>query len=162
MVPHGPALAASVGVSEGRRRRPSILHNLRNVGDGPCPPYLYLSPRRPRCPKPSAVLRRRPRRISTTSSTSHCLRDRLVLFRAFPGEAERRVLSMGCGTKRVCSPCVLSIAGIILLMTTQEFINAQYRFIMKPSGDYTVHFAYPDMYAHLPPDRTYIFHTIIL
>ena len=26
-----------------------------------------------------------------------------------------------------------------------EFVNAQYRFVMKPSGDYTVHFADPDM-----------------
>jgi len=25
------------------------------------------------------------------------------------------------------------------------FVNAQYRFMMKPSGDYTVHFADPDM-----------------
>ena len=27
------------------------------------------------------------------------------------------------------------------------FVNAQYRFVMNPSGDYTVHFADPDMYA---------------
>ena len=26
-----------------------------------------------------------------------------------------------------------------------EFVNAQYRFVMKPTGDYTVHFADPDM-----------------
>jgi len=25
------------------------------------------------------------------------------------------------------------------------FINAQYRFVMRPTGDYTVHFADPDM-----------------
>lgn len=29
------------------------------------------------------------------------------------------------------------------------FVNAQYRFIMNPGGDYTVHFADPDMYV--PP-----------
>ena len=28
-----------------------------------------------------------------------------------------------------------------------EFVNAQYRFVMRPSGDYTVHFADPDMYV---------------
>ena len=28
-----------------------------------------------------------------------------------------------------------------------EFLNAQYRFVMKPTGDYTVHFADPDMYV---------------
>jgi hypothetical protein len=27
------------------------------------------------------------------------------------------------------------------------FVNAQYRFVMNPTGDYTVHFADPDMYA---------------
>lgn len=26
------------------------------------------------------------------------------------------------------------------------FVNAQYRFVMNPNGDYTVHFADPDMY----------------
>jgi hypothetical protein len=25
------------------------------------------------------------------------------------------------------------------------FVNAQYRFVMNPNGDYTVHFADPDM-----------------
>ena len=29
------------------------------------------------------------------------------------------------------------------------FVNAQYRFIVHPAGDYTVHFADPDMYV--PP-----------
>ncbi|KAF9516033.1 hypothetical protein BS47DRAFT_1443831 [Hydnum rufescens UP504] len=28
----------------------------------------------------------------------------------------------------------------------EKFINAQYRFVMKPTGDYTVHFADPDIY----------------
>ena len=27
------------------------------------------------------------------------------------------------------------------------FVNAQYRFVMDPTGDYTVHFADPDMYV---------------
>lgn len=27
------------------------------------------------------------------------------------------------------------------------FVNAQYRFVMNPTGDYTVHFADPDMYV---------------
>jgi len=29
-----------------------------------------------------------------------------------------------------------------------KFINAQYRFVMRPTGDYTVHFADPDIYFH--------------
>ncbi|KLO07707.1 hypothetical protein SCHPADRAFT_909229 [Schizopora paradoxa] len=28
----------------------------------------------------------------------------------------------------------------------EKFLNAQYRFVMKPTGDYTVHFADPDIY----------------
>ncbi|TDL28031.1 hypothetical protein BD410DRAFT_739414 [Rickenella mellea] len=28
----------------------------------------------------------------------------------------------------------------------EKFVNAQYRFVMKPTGDYTVHFADPDIY----------------
>lgn len=31
----------------------------------------------------------------------------------------------------------------------QGFVNAQYRFVMNPMGDYTVHFADPDMYVTL-------------
>jgi hypothetical protein len=31
-------------------------------------------------------------------------------------------------------------------------VNAQYRFVMNPTGDYTVHFADPDMYAASPRD----------
>jgi hypothetical protein len=27
------------------------------------------------------------------------------------------------------------------------FLNAQYRFVVNPTGDYTVHFADPDMYV---------------
>jgi len=27
------------------------------------------------------------------------------------------------------------------------FVNAQYRFVVHPAGDYTVHFADPDMYV---------------
>ena len=27
----------------------------------------------------------------------------------------------------------------------ERFVNAQYRFVMDPTGDYTVHFADPDM-----------------
>jgi hypothetical protein len=29
------------------------------------------------------------------------------------------------------------------------FVNAQYRFVMNPNGDYTVHFADPDMCVFL-------------
>lgn len=34
---------------------------------------------------------------------------------------------------------------IMLTFSSLGFVNAQYRFVMNPSGDYTVHFADPDM-----------------
>jgi len=34
-----------------------------------------------------------------------------------------------------------------IILSWSEFVNAQYRFVMRPSGDYTVHFADPDMYV---------------
>jgi hypothetical protein len=35
----------------------------------------------------------------------------------------------------------------VMTYRSTGFVNAQYRFVMKPSGDYTVHFADPDMYV---------------
>ena len=32
-----------------------------------------------------------------------------------------------------------------VLIGSPGFVNAQYRFVMNPNGDYTVHFADPDM-----------------
>ena len=32
------------------------------------------------------------------------------------------------------------------MLQSPEYVNAQYRFVMKPTGDYTVHFADPDMW----------------
>lgn len=34
----------------------------------------------------------------------------------------------------------------VALMLISGFVNALYRFVMNPTGDYTVHFADPDMY----------------
>lgn len=34
--------------------------------------------------------------------------------------------------------------------TRERYLNAQYRFILKPTGDYTVHFADPDIYFNWP------------
>jgi hypothetical protein len=39
----------------------------------------------------------------------------------------------------------LSIADNADRAICAGFINAQYRFVMRPTGDYTVHFADPDM-----------------
>jgi hypothetical protein len=50
------------------------------------------------------------------------------------------------GTKRVAYEMTPDLTDQLILLTT-EFVNAQYRFVMNPSGDYVVHFADPDMYA---------------
>jgi hypothetical protein len=36
------------------------------------------------------------------------------------------------------------------------FVNAQYRFVMNPTGDYTVHFADPDMCVPIVIKQTMI------
>ena len=55
-------------------------------------------------------------------------------------------------------------------MITPGFVNAQYRFVMNPAGDYTVHFADPDMCVfgsrqvnlrHLPQDSFFQWHDIL-
>lgn len=38
-----------------------------------------------------------------------------------------------------------SMTDIISSLNFAGFVNAQYRFVMNPTGDYTVHFADPDM-----------------
>lgn len=42
-----------------------------------------------------------------------------------------------------------SYVTLPLLTRLLGFVNAQYRFVMNPSGDYTVHFADPDMYVEI-------------
>jgi len=42
-------------------------------------------------------------------------------------------------------PAVLIM--LIHLSHPPGFVNAQYRFVMNPNGDYTVHFADPDMHV---------------
>jgi hypothetical protein len=45
---------------------------------------------------------------------------------------------------------MLSIPPNVFILTElypTGFVNAQYRFVMNPTGDYTVHFADPDMYV---------------
>ena len=55
------------------------------------------------------------------------------------------------GIKRVNTIHVLSKSwmtdGPSCAFPEPGFVNAQYRFVMNPGGDYTVHFADPDMYA---------------
>ena len=41
-------------------------------------------------------------------------------------------------------PC-LTLHALSNLRPFVGFVNAQYRFVMNPNGDYTVHFADPDM-----------------
>jgi len=49
------------------------------------------------------------------------------------------------GIKNVSSSFFLSLFCILDLSHLTGFVNAQYRFVMNPNGDYTVHFADPDM-----------------
>jgi hypothetical protein len=53
---------------------------------------------------------------------------------------------MECGIRnvsyfysKICQTCFNEILRL------PGFVNAQYRFVMNPIGDYTVHFADPDM-----------------
>lgn len=36
-----------------------------------------------------------------------------------------------------------------MLSICTGFVNAQYRFVMNPNGDFTVHFADPDMWVSI-------------
>ena len=58
---------------------------------------------------------------------------------------------MASGTRSVSSfSLALPVEQILMSHLLSGFVNAQYRFIMNPTGDYTVHFADPDMYVALP------------
>jgi hypothetical protein len=52
----------------------------------------------------------------------------------------------GFGTKKVRMRLVEMYCES-LIHVSSGFVNAQYRFVMNPAGDYTVHFADPDMYV---------------
>ena len=59
------------------------------------------------------------------------------------------------GTKSVSFPIIISQPQPALVYSRFYprigFVNAQYRFVMNPLGDYTVHFADPDMCVTLKP-----------
>jgi hypothetical protein len=54
--------------------------------------------------------------------------------------------------ERECSHLRVRVS-ITIKHPSSGFVNAQYRFMMNPTGDYTVHFADPDMQVHISPDR---------
>lgn len=52
------------------------------------------------------------------------------------------------GTRRVSSRHLgVTASSLLTASYPLGFVNAQYRFVMNPHGDYTVHFADPDMYV---------------
>jgi hypothetical protein len=57
--------------------------------------------------------------------------------------------SMAFGTKSVSFSVIISHLksnqALSPTISSLGFVNAQYRFVMNPLGDYTVHFADPDM-----------------
>lgn len=82
----------------------------------------------------------------TICSTSRCLRGRFEHLLTYLGGVGRQARTKVSGTRNVrcpqyCSQCVSRYRLTISL----GFVNAQYRFVMNPTGDYTVHFADPDM-----------------
>jgi hypothetical protein len=57
-------------------------------------------------------------------------------------------MESGIKNVRLYSIASLSLNGTHLFQLSHlGFVNAQYRFVMNPEGDYTVHFADPDMYV---------------
>jgi hypothetical protein len=58
-------------------------------------------------------------------------------------------LNMVFGTRSVSRHYRCYRPTFPLLSEVPGFVNAQYRFVMNPAGDYTVHFADPDMYVSL-------------
>lgn len=55
----------------------------------------------------------------------------------------------GIWNKERESPGFPQLACLSLACFVPGFVNAQYRFVMIPNGDYTVHFADPDMYVYM-------------
>jgi len=71
-----------------------------------------------------------------------------------PRRSRKSGTSQGVWNKeRMCFSLSLPISS----NPSVGFVNAQYRFVMNPSGDYTVHFADPDMHVHFNPGHLAIF-----
>jgi hypothetical protein len=60
------------------------------------------------------------------------------------------------GTRNVRSHSRNEVGGLPILGIS-GFVNAQYRFVMNPTGDYTVHFADPDMWVPIVLKQTMSF-----
>jgi hypothetical protein len=91
----------------------------------------------------------RPGKMASSQSLNHLLNFSLPPRQAQPVPRRSRKYGTQQGVwnkERECSGRLDQLDGPGLPRRA-GFINAQYRFVMNPSGDYTVHFADPDMYA---------------
>jgi hypothetical protein len=64
--------------------------------------------------------------------------------RVLLGEPGRLIITIKCGIRNVSAP-LFGETDISYYFVSTGFVNAQYRFVMNPTADYTVHFADPDM-----------------
>ncbi|EGO04837.1 hypothetical protein SERLA73DRAFT_173968 [Serpula lacrymans var. lacrymans S7.3] len=74
---------------------------------------------------------KRPAKMASSPSLSHLLNFTLPPRQAQPPSLPRR-------SKKACTQ-----QGV---WNKERFVNAQYRFVMNPTGDYTAHFADPDIF----------------
>ena len=83
--------------------------------------------------------------LSIIFSTSLFHQDKLNRSRVCQGGVADMAQLMAYGTKSVSFPITKSRSPAWYLNPVVGFVNAQYRFVLNPLGDYTVHFADPDM-----------------
>ena len=119
-------------------------------GETPLYPWLpkaqpVLQIRRLQSALPSPL----PPNLLITSSISLFHQDKPNRSRVYQGGVVGMGQPMVFGIKNVSFPIVVSQCRLARHhnqpTTSLGFVNAQYRFVMNPLGDYTVHFADPDM-----------------
>ncbi|KAL4069812.1 hypothetical protein V8B97DRAFT_637456 [Scleroderma yunnanense] len=91
---------------------------------------------------------KRPTKMTSTQSLNHLLNFTLPPRQTHPQSFPRRgKKSSSHGAWNKESECPLLLVSFNIRMTSHSgFVNAQYRFVMNPTGDYTVHFADPDIF----------------
>ncbi len=94
--------------------------------------------------------KRSSKKMATSQSLNHLLNFSLPprqthQFQSLPRRRKANTLQPVWNQEREYE--IIHLSKLWLTTLCAGFINAQYRFVMNPSGDYTVHFADPDMYA---------------
>src|ERR1700761_1138417 len=105
----------------------------------------------PRTPAGAPLTPKRASKMASNQSLNHLLNFSLPPRQtqplpSLPRRSRKTGAHQGVWNKeRECS-LSLSLSYTVTNRRT-GFVNAQYRFVMNPNGDYTVHFADPDMQA---------------